>query len=217
MSLALFDLDNTLIAGDSSQSFSEFLAASELATPENFLAINADYMADYDAGNLDLAAYMRYTLSPLVNLGSVQVRQVINDFLDQILPSLMLPKALDLLEAHRAKGEELVIVSATGTHLVEPIAERLKVPHVLAVNVEVKDGFITGEIEGTPAFREGKVDRVQEWAAREGHKIEQASFYSDSLNDLPLLKAVKRPVAVDPDPILEKVAREHNWEILSLR
>ncbi|WP_250658191.1 HAD family hydrolase [Alkalimarinus coralli] len=217
MSLALFDLDNTLISGDSSQSFSEYLANSELRTPEDFLTVNEAYMADYDSGNLDLSAYMRYTLSPLINLGKMQVRELINDFLDQILPSLLLPKAFDLLESHRAKGEELVIVSATGTHLVEPIAERLNVDHVLAVNVEVKDGFITGEIEGTPTFREGKVERAQEWAAKRGHNIEQASFYSDSLNDLPLLKAVNRPVAVDPDPVLERIAREQTWEIISLR
>lgn len=217
MSLALFDLDNTLIAGDSAQLFSEYLAQSHLPTPDNFLDVNAVFMADYDVGQLDLPAYMRYTLSPLSQLNPEELRNLVNSFLDKTMPGILLPKAHELVSKHRNAGDDLVIVSATGSHLVYPIAERLNIPHALAVDVEVKNDFLTGEISGIPTFREGKVTRVQQWAKSQAHEIKHATFYSDSLNDLPLLEMVKRPIAVDPDPVLEEMAVQKNWEIISLR
>jgi HAD superfamily hydrolase (TIGR01490 family) len=217
MSLALFDLDNTLIAGDSTQSFSEFLASSEIVTPPDFLEKNHAFMADYDEGQLDLAAYMRYTLSPLTGLTPPQTQALISRFLDDVLPTMLLPKAQALLNKHREAGDTLVIISATGSHLVHPISERLCVDHAIAVDVEINEGQITGEIEGVPAFREGKVTRVKEWASQQGFDYQQAVFYSDSRNDLPLLEAVIKPIAVNPDPALEQVAKDKGWEILSLR
>ncbi len=217
MSLALFDLDNTLIKGDSAQAFSEFLAASEVITPDNFLAANLAYMEDYEAGRLDLGAYMKYTLSPLSTLSPEETGKVIERFINNVVETMILPKARQLLESHRKAGDELVIISATGSHLVHPIARRLGIEHALAVDIEFVDGYITGEIVGIPTFRKGKVERIAQWAEQRGTAFSDAAFYSDSHNDLPLLEAVRRPVAVDPDPILQNIASDRGWETISLR
>ncbi|WP_020408532.1 HAD family hydrolase [Hahella ganghwensis] len=217
MSLALFDLDNTLINGDSAQAFSEFLAASDITTPANFLDTNHAYMEDYEAGRLDLGAYMKYTLSPLSTLKPEQTHRVIELFVNEVIESMILPKAQQLLEDHKKAGDELVIISATGSHLVHPIARRFGVVHSLAVDIEFVDGYITGEIIGIPTFRNGKVERIAEWSEQRGISYSNATFYSDSHNDLPLLEAVSRPVAVDPDPVLKNIAGERGWETISLR
>ena len=217
MALALFDLDNTLIAGDCAQAFSEFLAASEIPTPDDFIEVNHRFMAEYDAGQLNLADYMRYTLAPIEHLEEQQIEAVVQRFLDQTLENMILPKADALLEAHRQAGDQLVVVSASGTLLVQPIATILNIPHVLAVDMETSHGKLTGRIAGIPTFREGKVTRVQQWAEQHQQDLQGAAFYSDSINDLPLLEAVDRPVAVDPCSQLEQVARQNDWEILSLR
>jgi HAD superfamily hydrolase (TIGR01490 family) len=217
MGLAFFDLDNTLIAGDSAQAFSEFIATSEVPTPADFLAVNQSFMDDYDAGRLNLHAYMRYTLAPLIGLRPKMVEELVQRFLDEVLNDRILPAARELLDHHRACGDELVIVSATGSHLVEPIAGRLAVPHVLAVDVERVEGLITGNMTGIPTFREGKVTRVQAWSQHHAVDFRNAHFYSDSHNDLPLLEAVRHPVAVDPDPHLRRIAAERGWPIISLR
>ncbi len=217
MSLALFDLDNTLIAGDCAQSFSEFMAASKLPTPDDFIETNHQFMADYDAGRLDLDAYMRYTLSPLVSLSWTDVQELVAEFIDTQLPPMLLPKACALLEQHRDAGDEIAIVSASGNHLVSPISSLLGIQHSLAVDLELNEGRVTGNIQGIPTFREGKVARVQEWASERDLDVSRAAFYSDSLNDLPLLEVVAKPVAVDPDSELEAVAKERGWTILSLR
>ncbi|WP_431685570.1 HAD family hydrolase [Hahella sp. NBU794] len=218
MPLALFDLDNTLLAGDSAQAFSEFLAArDDIVTPPNFLERNQAFMDDYEAGALDFNAYMSYTLAPLVGLPPTQLQTLIHAYLDTHINAMIPSRARTLLEEHRRAGDPIAIVSATGAHLVEPIAARLGVEHVLAVDIETRDGVITGALIGTPTFREGKVTRVQAWAAQQGWEYHSAAFYSDSHNDLPLLEAVRRPVAVDPDPVLRRIAAERSWEILSLR
>lgn len=217
MGLAFFDLDNTLIAGDSAQAFAEFLAASEVPTPADFLAVNHAFMDDYEAGRLNLRAYMQYTLAPLIGLQPERADDLVQRFLDEVLSARILPAALELLGRHRACGDQLVIVSATGSHLVEPIARRLSVPHVLAVDVERVEGIITGEFTGVATFREGKVTRAQAWAQYHAVDFRVAHFYSDSHNDLPLLEAVHHPVAVDPDPHLRRIAGERGWPVISLR
>lgn len=217
MSLALFDLDNTLVAGDTAQAFSEFLIRSEAPTPPDFLERNHAFMADYEAGRLDLRAYMRCTLSPLMGLSPTQVRALILRYLDEVVSHMILPAAVALIEQHRQAGDTLAIVSATGSHLVEPIATRLGVAHALAVDIARQDGVITGDFVGIPTFREGKVHRVAVWAEDQGIDFTQACFYSDSHNDLPLLEQVRTPVAVDPDPALRRIAEARGWRILSLR
>ena len=217
MALAFFDLDNTLVAGDTAQAFSEFMAANKLPTPDDFLAVNHAYMADYDAGTLHLKDYMHYTLSPLFALDAHQVASLIAEFIETVVRPMVLPKARDLLSKHVNDGDELVIISATGSHLVKPIAQYLGVEHALGVDIAVLDGYITGELVGTPTFREGKVIRAQQWDEQHGFSMNETYFYSDSHNDLPLLEKALYPVAVDPDPILTQTAKDKNWPIISLR
>ncbi|MBJ7536091.1 HAD family hydrolase [Marinomonas transparens] len=217
MALAFFDLDNTLVAGDTAQAFSEYMTASQLSTPDDFLEVNLAYMEDYDNGVLDLDKYMRYTLSPLFHLNSDELDAFIKTFISDVIVDMTLPKANALLKKHHDAGDEVVIISATGIHLVAPIAHHLGVKHALGIDIEIKDGHITGELVGTPTFREGKVIRAEQWAKEHGFPMEDTYFYSDSHNDLPLLEKAHYPIAVDPDPILEKTAKERNWQIISLR
>lgn len=218
MALAFFDLDNTLVAGDTAQAFSEYIAAhNNIPTPDDFLAQNLAYMAEYDAGTLDLATYMRYTLSPLRHLTFDQVDTLIQAFIQDVIITMALPKARMLLQKHHDAGDQVIIISATGIHLVAPIARYLGVKHALGVDIDVQDGKITGEIIGTPTFREGKVTRAQAWAEQHGESMSGSYFYSDSHNDLPLLEKVGHPIAVDPDPILTNIAQQRQWKTLSLR
>ncbi|UTV98592.1 HAD family hydrolase [Marinomonas rhizomae] len=217
MALAFFDLDNTLVAGDTAQAFSEYMVASALPTPDDFLAVNLAYMEDYDAGTLNLESYMHYTLSPLFTLDETQRTVFITEFIHNIVKDMALPKAIELLEQHKEAGDELIIISATGTHLVAPIAAYLGVKHALGVDIEYKEGLITGKLVGTPTFREGKVIRAEQWANENGYSMDDTYFYSDSHNDLPLLEKARFPIAVDPDHILEKTANERSWKVMSLR
>lgn len=217
MALAFFDLDNTLVAGDTAQAFAEYINASDLPTPHNFLTVNLAYMDDYDAGTLKLDDYMHYTLSPLFDLDETQRSVFIHEFVQSIVKDMALPKAFELLEQHKNAGDELIIISATGSHLVAPIAAYLGVKHALGVDVKYLDGRITGKLVGTPTFREGKVIRAEQWAEENGHTMDDIYFYSDSHNDLPLLEKARFPIAVDPDPILEKTAIERGWKVISLR
>lgn len=217
MAIAFFDLDNTLVNGDTAQAFSEFLVTSSLPTSADFLAMNHAYMYDYDAGKLNLAEYMRYTLSPLKFQAKEQIDLVIQTFIAQKVSKMALPKANALLAEHQQQGDTLVIISATGSHLVKPIAQFLGVEHALGVDVERENGEITGEIVGVPSFREGKVQRALEWSQAHGVSMEGCYFYSDSHNDLPLLEKANYPIAVDADPILRKVAEQRDWPLISLR
>lgn len=218
MTLAFFDLDNTLVAGDTAQAFSEYIAAhDDLPTPDDFLAKNLAYMEEYDAGTLDLATYMRYTLSPLCSLTPDQVTTLIQAFIKDVIITMALPKARMLLQKHHDAGDQVIIISATGIHLVAPIARYLGVKHALGVDLDVQKGKITGELIGTPTFREGKVTRALAWAEQHGESMSDSYFYSDSHNDLPLLEKVSHPIAVDPDPILTNIALQRHWKILNLR
>ncbi|BFM48978.1 HAD family hydrolase [Marinomonas sp. THO17] len=218
MALAFFDLDNTLVAGDTAQAFSEYIDNDpSIPTPEDFLQKNHSYMEEYDAGTLDLADYMRYTLSPLMSLSASQVQELIQRFIDAVIVKMALPKANALIQKHLSDQDQVIIISATGMHLVAPIANYLGVSHALGVDIEIQQGQITGEVVGTPTFREGKVTRALAWADQHGYDMKDAYFYSDSHNDLPLLEKVTYPVAVDPDPTLEKIATQKGWSILSLR
>lgn len=141
----------------------------------------------------------------------------IEGFIQDIVVSMTLPKAHELIQKHKNAGDEVVIISATGIHLVAPIARYLGVKHALGVDIEIKNGQITGELTGVPTFREGKVTRALEWAQEQGYEMTETYFYSDSHNDIPLLEKALYPVAVDPDPILTATAKVKNWPIISLR
>ncbi len=217
MTLAIFDLDNTLIAGDSDNLWGQFVCEQGIADAEEYGRQNDQFYEDYKTGELDIDAYLRFALSTLVGQPPETLAQWHSQFMAQMIDPIMLPRAVGLVEGHRAKGHELVVVTATNRFITEPIATRLGIRNLLACEGEIVDGRYTGNPSGVPTFREGKVTRLQEWLAGRDATLEGAWFYSDSHNDLPLLELVDNPVAVDPDDQLRAIAETRGWKIISLR
>lgn len=217
MALAIFDLDETLISGDSDHEWGAFICGKGLAPRAAYEAENDRYFRDYKAGHLDIVAYLRFVLAPLKGMDAGQLKPLQDEFVRERIAPMLLPKAQALLEKHRSQGDSLLIISATNRIITEPIAKRLGVAELIASDVEWKDGRLTGEPLGTPAYREGKVVKLEAWLHEKGLDLKGSSFYSDSRNDLPLLEKVSRPVAVDADEVLSRAARERGWQQLSLR
>lgn len=217
MVLAIFDLDNTLLAGDSDHAWGEFLCDKGYVDEENYRRQNDDFYQDYLRGKLDIFAYQRFALSPLVNKSQEQLTRWHREFMEQSIKPLLLPKAVALLQQHREQGDFLLIITATNRFVTEPIAKRLGVDHLIATEPELNNGTYSGEIAGTPCYQEGKVERLQQWLAHNELTMEGSFFYSDSHNDLALLKLVDHPVAVDPDETLRQHAKIQGWPIISLR
>jgi len=217
MTLAIFDLDNTLIAGDSDHLWGDFLCDRGLVEEASFRAANEQFYADYQRGELDISAYLEFALSPLAGRTPAELAPLQRDFLRERIAPIMLPAAGELLARHRAEGHRLLIITATNELVTRPIAEQLGVPELLGCQVEIRDGVISGKPSGTLTYREGKVQRLQEWLRDEKEEMAGAWFYSDSHNDLPLLELVENPVAVDPDARLAEAAEARGWPRLSLR
>lgn len=217
VSLAIFDLDNTLLSIDSDHAWGEFLLEQGAVDPIAYREANERFMADYNAGTLDMAAFLEMALKPLADNTPEQLAAWHQQFMASKIEPNILPKAEELLARHRTKGDTLLIVTATNLFITAPIAERLGVDHLIAVEPERIDGRYTGRVSGTPSYREGKVTRLEKWLHDQDLTMEGAWFYSDSHNDLPLLEIVEHPVAVDPDDTLRKVAEERQWRIMSLR
>jgi HAD superfamily hydrolase (TIGR01490 family) len=222
VSLAIFDLDNTLLGGDSDHAWGDFLVRRGIVDAELYRTSNDLFYRQYQDGSLDIHAYLAFALEPLTRYSAAELTALHADFMQTTILPLRLPKADALLAEHRARGDRLLIITATNTFITRPIARWLGVDDILATEPEQRDGRYTGKISGTACFREGKVTRLHEWLADElllGNPFElaEASFYSDSQNDLPLLELVGRPVAVDPDDTLRAVATERGWSIVSLR
>ena len=217
MALAIFDLDNTLIAGDSDHSWGEFLVAEQRVDAQEFQKINDQFYADYVAGSLDIFAYLEFSLQPLSKIPKPELRELHTKFMQQVIEPMQLPRARALLQRHRDAGDRLLIITSTNRFIVEPICHSLGVTELLATDPEVIDGHYTGKISGTPTYQEGKVIRLWEWLKEQGETLEGSWFYSDSINDLPLLLEVDNPIAVDPCDALKEQAEARQWSILSLR
>ncbi len=217
MALALFDLDNTLLAGDSDHSFGHFLCAQGIVDEQAFRAATDRFYADYQAGTLDIDRYLRHALSPFIGKTPAELAPLLDSFLQDWVEPMVLPAALDLIERHRQQGDVLAIITATNTVVTQPIAERLGIDTLIGCEAQLVDGRYSGVPTGIPSFREGKVKRLQAWLENAGHSMQGAHFYSDSHNDLPLLEQVDNPVAVDPDDTLKTIALNRGWRILSLR
>ena len=217
MSLAIFDLDNTLLSIDSDHAWGEFLVEQGAVDPVAYREANERFLADYNAGTLDMAAFLEMALKPLAENTPEQLAAWHQQFMASKIEPHILPKAEELLARHRTKGDTLLIITATNRFITGPIAERLGVDNLIAVEPEVVDGRYTGRVDGVPSYREGKVIRLQAWLEAQDITMDGAWFYSDSHNDLPLLEKVDHPVAVDPDDTLRKVAEERHWRIMSLR
>ena len=217
MSLAIFDLDNTLLSIDSDHAWGEFLVEQGAVDPVAYREANERFLADYNAGTLDMAAFLEMALKPLAENTPEQLAAWHQQFMASKIEPHILPKAEELLARHRTKGDTLLIITATNRFITGPIAERLGVDNLIAVEPEMVDGRYTGRVVGVPSYREGKVIRLQAWLEAQDITMDGAWFYSDSHNDLPLLEKVDHPVAVDPDDTLRKVAEERHWRIMSLR
>ena len=216
MALALFDLDNTLLAGDSEHAWGEFLIEIGAVDEETFRAENDRLYEEYLAGTLDIYESIRFQLGPLMEHPPETLRRWQEEFMRSRIEPMITPAAVDLVEEHRAAGDDLAIITASNSFVTRPIADHFGVPALLSVELERSCGRYTGRVLGTPTFQEGKVLRLQEWLKSNGLTLGGSYFYSDSHNDLPLLKLVDRPVAVDPDPVLRAHAEAAGWPILSL-
>jgi HAD superfamily hydrolase (TIGR01490 family) len=217
MALAIFDLDNTLIAGDSDHAWGQFLVTQGLVDSENFRMANDRFYEEYKAGTLNIEAYLEFSLKPLTQHSLTELHKLHAKFMQTCIEPMMLPKAKELLEQHRAQGDFLLIITATNGFVTRPIADYLGVDDILTTDPEIINERYTGKYIGTPTFQQGKVIRLNEWLLEKQKSLDHAYFYSDSINDLPLLEKVPNPIAVDPDERLEKIAIERGWKILSLR
>ncbi len=217
MALAIFDLDNTLIAGDSDYLWGQHLIGLGVVDGPSYEAANERFYDDYRHGRLDIDAFLRFALRPLAEHPPTTLRRWRDAFMRERIDPILLPRAKALVERHRSAGDTLLIITATNAFVTAPIAERFGIEHLIATDPEQVDGRFTGRVAGTPAFREGKVVRLEQWLAGRNEGLDGSSFYSDSINDLPLLERVQCPAAVDPDERLAAAAAERGWPILSLR
>ncbi|WP_027857468.1 histidinol-phosphatase [Marinobacterium jannaschii] len=217
MRLAIFDLDNTLLNGDSDHAWGEFLCQKGIVDSEEYRRANDYFYQQYKQASLDIFEFLEFALKPLAQLDMTQLQALHSEFMATVVADMMLPKAQALLQQHRDQGDFLLIITATNRFVTGPICEALGVDDVLATEPEVVDGQYSGKVAGTPCFQDGKVERLNSWLAEHGHSLEDSYFYSDSRNDLPLLLKVEHPVAVNPDEALDAHAREHGWPVLDLR
>jgi len=217
VALALFDLDNTLLGGDSDYLWGRFLVEQGLVDGERYERENARYYAQYRAGTLDIREFLRFALQPLATHDLATLHAWRARYLKDKIAPILLPAAQDLVEKHRAQGDTLLIITATNRFVTEPIAAMYGIEHLLATDPEMVAGRYTGEISGVPCYREGKVQRLEMWLADQGMEMGESWFYSDSHNDLPLLECVTHPVAVDPDETLRQEAESKGWPVISLR
>ncbi|MEC5386535.1 HAD family hydrolase [Uliginosibacterium sp. H3] len=220
MKLALFDLDNTLLHGDSDHAWGEFLCERGAVDAAEYQARNNEFFEHYKAGTLDNAAFLRFVLAPLAAIPRAELDKLHEDFMQTRISKMMLAKGKDLVRRHIEDGELVAIVTATNAFVTGPIARAFGVSHLIATVPAQEHGRFTGEVRGTPAFKEGKLIRVEAWLesmALNWDSFEESWFYSDSLNDLPMLKHVTHPVAIDPDTTLHAHALAAEWPVMSLR
>jgi HAD superfamily hydrolase (TIGR01490 family) len=217
VALAIFDLDNTLLGGDSDHAWGQFLVQKGIVDAAEYGAANDRFYRAYQDGSLDIRVYLKFALEPLTRFSLDELKRLHDEFMRTQIAPLRLAKADALIAEHRARGDYLLIITATNAFITRPIAHSLGVDAILASEPEIRDGRYTGGVTGTPCFREGKVVCLREWLQQNPHDPAQAYFYSDSHNDLPLLDMVGNPVAVDPDETLRGEALKRNWPIISLR
>ena len=217
MTLAIFDLDNTLIGDDSDHLWGQFACERALVDSDDFAARSDRFYADYREGILDIDAYLRLALSTVKGRTCKQLDALHREFMHSKISPIMLPSAADLIADHRRRGHELLIITATSRFITAPIVAALGVENLIACEAQIEDGKYTGEPAGIPSYKAGKVTRLYQWLEGRQTSLEGAWFYSDSHNDLPLLELVDNPVAVDPDDTLRARAIERGWPVISLR
>ncbi len=214
--LAVFDLDNTLLAGDSDYLWGRFLVDQGLVDAEHYERENRRFYAAYVAGTLDIHAFAEFSLKPLTQHPPSTLHQWREAFVRTVIKPIIAPRAGGLLTQHRMRGDTILITTATNAFITGPIAELLGVENLIATQPEMIDGRYTGRLSGTPNFQDGKVANLSAWLERHP-PVSHISCYSDSHNDLPLLEMADAPVAVDPDEKLKQLAERRQWPVISLR
>ena len=217
MTLAIFDLDNTLISGDSDHLWGQFVCEQGLVDSNSFARENERFYRDYQAGTLDIDAYLRFALGPLAGRSPEELAPLHRQFMREKIEPIMLPRARDLIANHRQQGHHLLVITATNHFITRPIVDALGIDDLLACDAELVDGRYTGEPVGIPSYHHGKVLRLQGWLQSKQLDLAGSWFYSDSHNDLPLLECVDFAVAVDPDATLRARAVAEGWPVISLR
>jgi len=217
VALALFDLDNTLLGGDSDYLWGRFLVEQGIVDREHYERENRRYYDQYKAGQLDIEAFLAFSLQPLAEHPPERLHAWREDFLVRMIDPIILPDARALVERHRAAGDTPVIITATNRFITAPIAARFDIRHLIATEAEMQDGRYTGRSTDIPCFQSGKVQRLERWLVEQQDDLDGSWFYSDSHNDLPLLERVTHPVAVDPDATLAHHAHTRGWPIMTLR
>lgn len=216
MALAIFDLDHTLLSGDSDHAWGQYLVDRNLVDPADHQRRNDYFYEQYKAGTLDIHEYLNFALKPLTEHPLALMLEERNTFLKERITPLISQKSYDLIAKHKAAGDTLLIITATNGFVTYPIAEILGIEHIIAPEPEFVDGAYTGGIVGIPSFQHGKVTRLNDWLEQQQLDLQGSYFYSDSHNDLPLLEVVDHPIAVDPDDTLKARAQQQGWPIISL-
>ena len=214
MSLAIFDLDNTLLAGDSDYAWGQFLLAHNLVDRQYYERENERFYRAYQNGTLDIHGYLAFALSPLAQHDLPTLEQWRRDFMHLKILPMIKPKAQNLVDKHRQAGDTLVIITSTMDFITQPIAQEFGIEHLIASQAEILNGRFTGNVVGTPCYRHGKVERLQAWVEEHSESMTGSWFYSDSYTDLPLLNTVDNPVAVNPDETLRAEAQARGWRII---
>ena len=219
MELALFDLDNTLLSGDSDYEWAQFLVERGVLERAQYETKNDRFFLQHKEGRLDIDEFLEFQLAPLARHSREELDEWHGEFMRTRIGPMIRAKGIDLVQRHGRHGDLCAIVTSTNAFITAPIARAFGVEHLLATELEVENGRFTGRPSGTPCFREGKVSCLAKWLSERGQTLESFSasrFYSDSHNDLPLLERVTHPVAVDPDEILRREASARGWQIISL-
>jgi len=215
--IALFDLDNTLIAGDSDFLWGCFLVEQGIVDATLYERENQRFYDQYKVGELDIHEFMDFQLQLLSEHSLDTLQQWRRQYVEEKITPVLLPRAQALIEQHRQQGDTLIVITATNRFLTDPVVKLHGISHLIATEPEMQNDQYTGKVAGTPCFQDGKVVRLTEWLDENRQSLQDSWFYSDSHNDLPLLNKVTHPVAVDPDAILERHASDHDWPIISLR
>ncbi|WP_455222197.1 histidinol-phosphatase [Kaarinaea lacus] len=217
MKIAIFDLDNTLLAGDSDYLWGEFLVEQGLVDGEEYRRENDRFYEEYKAGTLDIYEFLAFSLKPLTEHDIDELKRLHRQFMTEKIRPIMLPAAFELIEKHKRADSTPLIITATNRFVTEPIAKAFGVDIIIATEPEFLNNRYTGKVAGIPCFQHGKVERLNQWLNDTGLSLKESWFYSDSHNDIPLLSLVSHPVAVDPDHSLKQYAEQLGWKIISLR
>ena len=217
MSLAIFDLDNTLISNDSDFLWGQFLVDQGIVDKTRYEQANEKFYEDYKQGKLDIIEFLDFSLAPLAENEPEQLFKWRAQFVEELIKPVILKPAIRLINKHRFKGDTVMVITATNRFVTEPIVKLFGIDILLATTPELIDGRYTGKFNGTACFQEGKVVLLKQWLQDSSETLENSTFYSDSYNDLALLKQVTTPVAVDPDDKLREYAEQQNWRVMSLR